>query len=193
MNVVNVGYDSTNYYVVGQGRQRLLIDVGWPGTLPKLLAKLKRKGIAFEDVGYVCATHYHPDHAGLVQELKERGVQHVVLKEQLSAVPRLKTCMKPDSGYIDIRLQDSLQLETAESRAWLASIGLVGEIVNTPGHSEDSISVVLDEGIAFIGDLLPPAVVIAGEVERAERSWARLQELKVHTVYPGHGPTNGMP
>jgi hypothetical protein len=36
MNIVNVSYASANYYVLGQGRSRLLVDVGWPGTLPKL-------------------------------------------------------------------------------------------------------------------------------------------------------------
>ena len=35
MNIVNVGYDSTNYYVLSDSRPKLLIDVGWPGTLPK--------------------------------------------------------------------------------------------------------------------------------------------------------------
>src|SRR5574341_1981075 len=149
MNIVNVGYDSTNYYVVEQNRKRLLIDVGWPGSLPKLRASLKRKGIALEDLGFLCVTHYHPDHAGLVQELKDQGVKHIVLEQQLPAIPRLKTYLKPDSGYVDIRIQDSLHLVTGESRAWLGSIGLSGEMVSTPGHSDDSISLVLDEGMAF--------------------------------------------
>jgi len=193
MNIVNVGYDSTNYYVVEQNRKRLLIDVGWPGSLPKLRASLKRKGIALEDLGYLCVTHYHPDHAGLVQELVEKGIQHIVLEQQLSAIPRLKTTMKPDSGYVDIGIQDSLHLTTVESRAWLTSIGLSGEIVSTPGHSEDSISLVLEEGIAFTGDLMPPAVVAADKAEAAQQSWAKLRGLNVRTVYPGHGPTRPMP
>ena len=37
MNIVNVGYASTNYYVLGASTNRLLVDVGWPGTLPRLL------------------------------------------------------------------------------------------------------------------------------------------------------------
>ena len=193
MNIVNVGYDSTNYYVVEQNRKRLLIDVGWPGSLPKLRASLKRKGIALEDLGYLCVTHYHPDHAGVVQELKEKGILHVVLEQQLSAILRLKTYMKPDSGYVDIRIRDSLHLVTAESRAWLASIGLSGEIVSTPGHSEDSISLVLEEGIAFTGDLMPPAMVAADKAEATQQSWAKLRELNVRTVYPGHGPTRPTP
>lgn len=188
MNIVNVGYDSTNYYVVEQDHQRLLIDAGWPGTLPKLLARLKRKGIALRDVSYVCATHYHPDHAGLVQELKAHGLKHVLLEQQLAAVPRLKTYMKPDSGYVDIQIHDSLRLATAESRAWLARIGLQGEIVSTPGHSDDSMSIVFDEGVAFTGDLWPPSMLGAGAAESAAQSWNKLRQLQVRTIYPGHGP-----
>lgn len=192
MNIVNVGYGSTNYYVVEQNRKRLLIDVGWPGSLPKLSASLKRKGIALEALSYLCVTHYHPDHAGLVQELKDKGVQHIVLEQQLPAIPRLKTYMKPDSGYVDIRIEDSLQFVIADSRAWLASIGLSGEIVSTPGHSDDSISLVLDEGIAFTGDL-PLAMVAANDAEAAKQSWAKLRKLNVRTVHPGHGPSRPMP
>ena len=88
MNIVNVGYDSTNYYVIEQNRKRLLLDVGFPGTLPKLRATLKRTGIALHELGYFCCTHYHPDHAGLVQELKAQGVKHLMLLEQVAAVAR---------------------------------------------------------------------------------------------------------
>jgi|GEM_PF-245888 len=42
VNIVNVGYDSTNYYVIAAERGELLVDVGWPGTLPKLRHTLTR-------------------------------------------------------------------------------------------------------------------------------------------------------
>ena len=58
---------------------------------------------------------------------------------------------------------------------------------------ETKVSLVLDEGIAFTGDLLPPALVAADEAEAAKESWAKLRELNVRTVYPGHGPTRRMP
>lgn len=189
MNIVNVGYDSTNYYVIEQGHQRLLVDVGWPGTLPKFRASLKRKGLTIEDLTYMFATHYHPDHAGLVQDLKQLGVKHLVFEQQLAAVPLLKTHMKPDSGYVDIRLEGSLQLKTPESRAWLASIGLSGEMVSTPGHSDDSITLVLDEGLAFTGDLTAPGMFEGEQGGIIAQSWAKLRALNVHTIYPGHGPS----
>jgi glyoxylase-like metal-dependent hydrolase (beta-lactamase superfamily II) len=88
MNIVNVGYDSTHYYVVEQQGRHLLVDTGWPGTLPKLQSVLRRKGIALQEIEYLFVTHFHPDHAGLVQELKQQGVRHLLLEEQRAAVPR---------------------------------------------------------------------------------------------------------
>jgi ribonuclease/clavin/mitogillin len=31
--IVNVGYRSTNYWVVSAGTSRLPVDLGWPGTI----------------------------------------------------------------------------------------------------------------------------------------------------------------
>jgi len=193
MTIVNVGYDSANYYVVEQNGVRLLIDVGWPGTLPKLLASLKRKGFSLADLSYLVVTHYHPDHAGLVQELKDKGVKHLLLEEQVAAVPQQMNYMKPTSGYVDILVHTSIHLTTQHSRAWMASIGFQGEIVPTPGHSFDSISIVLDEGIAFTGDLLPPSLATEEQAGVIQESWNRLYHLNVRTIYPGHGPVRPIP
>src|SRR5215213_2216784 len=69
MNILNVGYDSTNYYLVGPSNTRLLVDIGWSNTLPKFLSVLKRYDVPLKSIRYLLATHYHPDHAGLAQEL----------------------------------------------------------------------------------------------------------------------------
>jgi ribonuclease/clavin/mitogillin len=193
MNIVNVGYDSTNYYVLGAGANRLLVDVGWPGTLPKLLAMLKRKDISLGDIGYLLVTHYHPDHAGLVQEVKAKGVRLIVLEQQLAAIPMLKTYMKPINRYLDITLHDNLQMTVGESRTFLKRIGIAGEIVGTPGHSDDSMTLVLDEGAAFTGDLPPPGFVDERASDTVRKSWDTLRALHVRTIYPGHGPVRSAP
>ena len=189
MNILNVGYDSTNYYLIEQNKKRLLVDVGFPGTLPKLLAILKRKDVSLGDVDYLFNTHYHPDHAGLVQELKNKGVKHIVLQQQLASVPNLRMQVKPDSGFLDIRLRDSITLSIEQSRSWLASIGMSGEMVSTPGHSDDSITLVLDEGVAFTGDFPHPMMVDESTAEIVQEGWNKLRSLKVSRIYPGHGPT----
>lgn len=192
MNIVNVGYDSTNYYVLevtGKEKHvRLLIDVGMPGTLGKLLANLKRKDLTLASINYLLCTHYHPDHAGIAQNVKAQGVRLVVLDAQVAAVPVLQRYAKSTDGYLPITLHDTLQLTTGASRAFLKKLGIEGEIINTPGHSDDSVSLVLDSGLAFTGDLHRPAV--ADDTNRAAtvRSWEQLRALHVTRIYPGHGP-----
>ena len=193
MNFVNVGYDSTNYYVIGSGKNRLLVDVGWPGTLGKLLAKLKRKGIAIEEIKYLLATHYHPDHAGLVQEVKNKGVRLVVAEGQGDFIAGLKQWMKPEMHYVDIDLRDNTAVTLAESRAFLAKLEIAGEIVATPGHSDDSVTLVLDSGDAFTGDLQSVSRADELEVEAVTASWEKLRANGAKMIHPGHGPSRAVP
>ena len=70
ITVVNVGYRSTNFWVVSSGRSRLLVDLGWPGMMGALLANLKRMDVPVEEIRYGLATHYHIDHAGRASRVK---------------------------------------------------------------------------------------------------------------------------
>ena len=193
MNIVNVGYDSTNYYVLGPANTRLLVDVGWPGMLPKLVATLKRKDVPFQDIRYLLVTHYHPDHAGLAQEVKDKGVRLVVLEQQIPAIPMLKTYMKPSNRYVDITLYDNLQLTSNDSRTFLRSIGIAGVIISTPGHSDDSVTLILDDGAAFTGDLPSPDLVGEDARDTVTQSWNNIRSLSGKMIYPGHGPVRPLP
>lgn len=185
--ILNVGYDSTNYYLVGSTYGFLLVDAGWPGTWGKLQATLKRYDVDFDQIHSMLITHYHPDHAGLVQELKSKGIQLIVVEEQQPAIPLLKSLIKPDLNYQPITVENTTIITTAQSREWLNSIAITGEIIHTPGHSADSISLVLDQGIAFTGDLQPYAADAESQA-LVERSFQALRERGVEWLYPGHGP-----
>jgi glyoxylase-like metal-dependent hydrolase (beta-lactamase superfamily II) len=85
--ILNVGYRSTNYWVVTAGASRLLVDIGWPGTMGTMRATLKRMGAPIAEICYALATHYHIDHAGLAQEFKHAGVPLLALDVQVDAIP----------------------------------------------------------------------------------------------------------
>ena len=176
MNIVNVGYRSTNYYVLVSLTTRLLVDAGWPATLPQLRHQLKRKRLVLHDIRYLLCTHYHPDHAGLAQELIQEGIQLIVVDEQRAAVPQ------------HIPLNTAVKLSTSVSRSFLRGCGIDGKIIWTPGHSDDSVSLVLDSGIAFTGDLQPPLGSDEPPYRIIAQSWRGLQAHGVKHVYPGHGP-----
>jgi len=189
VTVVNVGYRSTNYWVISAGRARCLVDLGWPGTIGTLRANLERKGIPLPELRWGLATHYHIDHAGAAQDLKNLGVPLLVVESQVRAIPLMKHDTKPADHYTEITLDDNVVISFSESRPRLRELGIDGEIVATPGHSEDSVSLVLDEGAAFTGDLTPLSMATDEQRPALEQSWQRLRELGVRTIYPGHGPS----
>lgn len=188
VTIVNVGYRSTNFWVVSAGRSRLLIDLGWPGMVGPLLANLKRKDIPLNEIRYGLATHYHIDHAGAAQDLKRRGMRLIVTPEQQNAIPVMKRWIKPTDNYLEIVTSDNFVLPISESRSFLAGLGIPGEIVHTPGHSDDSVTLVLDSGAAFTGDLTPVFMATNEDRELVTQSWEKLRHLGVTTIYGGHGP-----
>src|SRR6266566_9424612 len=120
MNIVNVGYRSTNYYVLANSVPRLLVDAGWPGTLGAMEHSCSRMSIRLADIPYQLVTHFHPDHAGLAQELKHLGVRLIIVDTQLAGIPLLRTYVKPQDNYTDIELVGNIVLSAVESRAFLA-------------------------------------------------------------------------
>ncbi len=188
VTVVNVGYRSTNYWVVSAGASRLLVDLGYPGTMGRMRANLRRMSVPLAEIQYGLATHYHIDHAGLAQELKQVGVPLLVLEPQVAAIPLMKRWTKPQDHYVDITLDDNVTISFGESRALLERIGLAGVIVSTPGHSDDSVSLVLDDGSAFTGDLTPPRMAGPAEAATIDASWRLLRDRGARRVHPGHGP-----
>ena len=186
MNIVNVGYASTNYYAIDIKNGKLLVDCGWPGTLPQFIKVLQRKGILLNEFKYLLVTHFHPDHAGLTQELKNQGIKFVLLECQIDFIAQLTELFRTKNyPYVEIKQQDSFILKIEESRKFLADIGLNGEIIHTPGHSDDSVTLILDEGFAFTGDLHPSFMNIDDVKTRA--SWDKIHQHKIKRIFPGHG------
>lgn len=186
--IVNAGYRSTNYWVISVGTARVLVDAGWPGMVGHLRANLTRLDVPLSQIRYLLATHYHIDHAGAAQDLKLAGVPLLVMEEQVAAIPRMKRWVKAQDNYLEITLHDNVTIPCRSSRALLARLGIAGEILHTPGHSDDSVSLLLDNGAAFIGDLTPPALIGSEDPDTVMASWRHLRTHGATTVYPGHGP-----
>jgi len=187
MNIVNVGYRSTNYYTIDIKDGKLLLDCGWPGTLPQLSAECRRKGMALQDIKFLIVTHFHPDHAGLTQELKNLGTKLILPDCQIDCMPQLTEFFKTKTyPYVEIEQNDNLILKIEESREFISGLGIQGEILHTPGHSHDSLTLILDEGFAFTGDL-QPLFMIPQEDKVSRDSWDKIHKHKIKTIFPGHG------
>ena len=187
--IERIKYGNTNTYLIRGAKGNLLIDTDYAGTLSGFYKAIKDINIRLEDITYILATHYHPDHIGLVSELMEQGVSLVIVDTQIESIhysdeifarqPRLK--------YKPIDDRKAKILDIAESRCFLKEIGIDGEIVSTPSHSKDSISIVLDEGVCIVGDLEPLDYLEAyDDNEELKRDWNLIQSFKPGKVCYAH-------
>ncbi|MCR4673091.1 MAG: MBL fold metallo-hydrolase, partial [Lachnospiraceae bacterium] len=71
MNMIRLKYGNTNTFLIQGSIGSLLVDTDYAGTFRMFCMVLKENGLQIKDISYVLATHYHPDHIGLVSELAE--------------------------------------------------------------------------------------------------------------------------
>ena len=161
--MVRLQYGNTNTYYIEGTNGGLLIDTDYAGTLSSFYKAIKTNSIQIKDIRYVIATHYHPDHIGLISELMKQGIQLLLLESQIESVHFSDEIFFKENRlyYEPIDETKAIILRFDESREFLSRIGIAGEILPTPSHSIDSISIILDDGTCIVGDLEPMEYVSA--------------------------------
>jgi glyoxylase-like metal-dependent hydrolase (beta-lactamase superfamily II) len=153
----------TNTWVIGRERA-WVIDPGpaLPAHIEAVLAEVGRRG----GLAGIALTHDHPDHAEAVPALRER----------LGGAAPLAGARGP----VDLTLADG---ERAGPLVALA----------TPGHAPDHLTYVFADDIAFTGDAVlgKGSVFVApepGALAGYLAGLARLRDLDLALICPGHGP-----
>ncbi len=191
--MIRLKYGSTDTFLL-QGRCGLLVDTGYAGSLPAFFKALKQNDCSTKDIQYVLATHYHPDHMGLISELMELGVKLLLLDVQKEFVHFSDAVFAKDRrSYMPIDETKAVVISCRESRDFLAGIGIRGEIIQTPSHSQDSISLMLDDGNCFVGDLEPIEYLDAyAENDALKNDWEQILAFRPKTIYYAHRPEKKM-
>lgn len=93
-------------------------------------------------------------------------------------------------------LRDNDTLITGETRLKDIGIQLNGVIIETPGHSIDSISILFDDGDCICGDaaanMLPFAgtkycVIFICDIDEYYKSWSEIISKGAKKIFPAHG------
>ena len=184
--MIRLRYGNTNTFLIPCTCGYLLVDTDYAGSLPAFYRAIKQNGIRVSDIHYVLATHYHPDHMGLIPDLMKQGVKLLLLDTQRESVHFSDYIFARDRlPFAPIDETKATVISCAESREFLAGIGIDGEIISTPSHSPDSISLVLDSGDCFVGDLQPREY---GDVENdaVKADWTRVMSFQPQRVFYSH-------
>lgn len=176
MKIINVPgaqhiYSSNVYLLVGDWKRiedlNTLIDVGSDPNIVQVLNQFDT-GIGKKRVEQVILTHCHSDHTAALPAIVQ------------AFHPRVYA-FSPFVDGIDQVLKNGDRLRIGERMA---------EIIHTPGHSSDSISIYIEEeDVLFVGDA-PVIIRTLGGGGYEEDYLDALMELnlrKVRSIYFGHG------
>ena len=188
MVVHELHYSNTNTYLIEGEKGNLLFDTGWAGTFPAFCRALGESGIPIQRIDNVLISHFHPDHMGIAQEIADQGAVILVPEVQRAFLHAADGVFEKEKNrdFEPIRDDKVRFFDLRESRDILREIGVEGEILYTPGHSDDSISLWLDEGALFVGDLNPLYELELHKDTQIGKSWDELLKRNPKVVYYGH-------
>lgn len=173
----------TNAYLVGE-RELALVDPGSgdPDELESLSTLLEVLRIEGRRLKVILLTHYHADHAGGVEAVRQRW--------------RVPVAAHPETArrlHVDRVLADGERVSLAPG---LGDWNL--RVLHTPGHSQGHLSFLHERTKSlFCGDLVPggKGTVILdppdGELVPYLASLERLLAEPVETLFPAHGSPQG--
>ncbi len=210
VDIIPISLGIVTSYVL-RGRSVIAIDAGPQGKAERFARGLARSGILPEHVQLIVLTHGHWDHIGSARDVKAltgaklamHQADRASLEESLVRLPPGTTAWGRAFIAIERLFLPRITIPAAtvdvilgDDPLSLADYGIPGRILHTPGHSPGSVSILLDTGEAFVGDLAmngfplrrtPGLPIIAEDPTAVVDSWHRLLKAGARVVYPAHG------
>ena len=180
-------------YLIASG-ESVLIDTGRFGNYEVLKSQLEVVGKHLDDIDVIIVTHCHEDHDGNLPEVMAEGHHqlwaHPIYQSMISYFPDIddganhpelpgscRYCVMPEEFYRNCipyhRKRSQLKID------WMAEDGTVSPVENlrivySPGHTPDSICIILDDQVIFTGDTVLPGITPHPSMEDTYRKNRRI-------------------
>jgi glyoxylase-like metal-dependent hydrolase (beta-lactamase superfamily II) len=205
---VTLGFDQC--YLLQAGGA-VLVDAGVPGKAGTFAKALERAVISPRDVKLIVLTHGHWDHIGSARDIQKLTGARLAMHEREAPWLENAFAHRPPGatawgrilgGILSLCMPFvripacSVDLKLGNEGLSLAVYGIPGKVLHTPGHSAGSVSVLLDSGEAFVGDLAmngfplrltPGFPIFAEDMATLRESWRLLLAQGARMIYPAHG------
>lgn len=199
----------SNVFLLSNGSTNILIDTGI-GWMWKILDS-RLKSMQIRHIDYLILTHTHNDHAANAYKIKTKYNPSIIVHRDESAHLLKGETIIPQGTYKLSRLFINLfekkiipfcqytpctYDKEVGYRLELSEIGFNAYILHTPGHSAGSISIIIEEEIALVGDNMlgrgeyytyPP---FADDPVELMNSWNKLLNTGCRLFIPSHGYAN---
>ncbi len=205
---IQLGFDCC-YLIQAEGI--ILIDGGAPGKVKDFEKKLEKISINPEDIQLIVITHGHWDHIASAKDIKELTGAKIAmhqnekdwLEKSLKPLPPgVTTWGRIFGGILNLFMPlihipaSNVDIVLGDEGLDLKEFGIPGRVIYTPGHSSGSVSVLLETGEVFVGDLAmnkfplrlsPGLPIFAEDFLKVKDSWKLLLDQGAKTIYPAHG------
>jgi len=205
VEIFQVLKNRSNSYLIVSENGNVLIDTGRRSAFLKLRKNIDELKLPQKEIDLLILTHTHYDHCQNASALQKLYGCRTVVSESEAKFAENGYTPLPNGTFLMTRLISRLGTLIGRRRygyqPFIPDIKIAGNldlekfnirIISTPGHSSGSISVVVEDEIAIVGDTLfgafrnsvfPP---FADDVEEMVKSWGRLLKTNCYTFLPGH-------
>jgi glyoxylase-like metal-dependent hydrolase (beta-lactamase superfamily II) len=196
-------------FLLSNNKINILIDTSPQSQWNSLNRRLQKLQISHID--YLILTHTHYDHAASSAIIKEKyGAKIIVHFEEIYYLERGENIIPKGTNFFSKILVKFFSEPFFDKMKYpqvkydipvylhydFVPLGFDAYILHTPGHTPGSISVIVDDEIAIVGDAMfgvfpwsvfPP---FANNIPQMIESWEKLLATKCHTFLPAHGSGN---
>jgi len=205
--VTTIDCFGSNAYLLETDSSLFLIDAGYPGYQNKIRKEIEKNNAHNKPLKMIILTHAHFDHYGSAQRLKElTGTTIAIHKYDSSDLHNAKTridhtnfsgffgktillpiallIFRPVKTPPDIVFEDDFSFD---------EFGLNAKVISTPGHTDGSSTIIVEDSLVFFGDLIVKSNHFSKQKYYAV-SWKQIDSsittantLHFKTGYIGHG------
>lgn len=167
----NLGNRIMNSWIYPIQEGYVLIDTGYENEYTNFKKRLAALNLDVSEIKYIFLTHAHDDHAGFLNDILEESQSTKIVMSYKS----LDTLYKGQNSFV------------GGCTTRLA-------LFDTPSHTADSISLILNDGAFFCGDAamngfpsLNRITIWAEDKNDFSKSWQTIICMKPKKIYPAHG------
>jgi glyoxylase-like metal-dependent hydrolase (beta-lactamase superfamily II) len=187
-----------NVYLIFDGPEWLLIDVGYDETVDEIVELIRQLDFPLSTCKSLIATHADVDHiqglAKINQLLKTKIIGHRLAAEPLASGDRIKTFAEIAAQDIHLEMPP-VKLDTLIDEGDTIRVGkLKLEVWHTPGHTDSQLSFRLGE-LLFSGDNIYRDGCVGAidahhgsDIPAFIASLKRIRASDVKWLLPSHGP-----
>ncbi len=197
----------TNIQLLKGEKGYVQMDAGYKSNVKKYLRLLKKNNIDPSEIKLIIVNHAHFDHVGGLKTLKEITNAKVLVHENDAEYLRkgISVEPKPISFVVkllfklipkSLKLYDPVEPDIIIKDEYsLDEFGVKAKVIHTPGHTLGTVSLVSEDGVAFIGCCAhgfplrfnPGLPTVAEDINQIYSSWKRLLKEGVKEVFVSHG------